>query len=192
MSLLKRIRVPNKLNFAALFAGLILLVALACTPQEEKLLQGILENVDSVNGQITVVTRDGETITLNFVTDEALHDGIAFTSESFNPGDTVVVEVNEEDQSIQDIELAHSDDDVDVDDEEEHDHEHDEEDYEDGHEEESHDGHDEEGYEVYLPELDTIKDLLELLGIWEDAAYLHEEEGLSWGHALSRVGVSSR
>ena len=50
------------------------------------------------------------------------------------------------------------------------------------------DGHDEEGYEVYLPELDTIKDFLHLLGIWEDAAYLHEEEGLSWGHALSELG----
>ncbi|MDD5082628.1 MAG: hypothetical protein PHU08_04570 [Dehalococcoidales bacterium] len=44
---------------------LTLTVATSCTASQTQMLEGILQNVDAVNGKITVVTKDGRVMTIN-------------------------------------------------------------------------------------------------------------------------------
>lgn len=82
-----------RLLFSALLAVTMLAVA-ACTPEEAAALQGILKNVDSANGQITIVTKDGKTVTLDIATDtEVAADGTNSTVASLEPGATVEIKV---------------------------------------------------------------------------------------------------
>ncbi len=89
---------------------LFLVLATACTPSEAEVLKGVLENVDSVNGTITVVTNDGKTVTIKIATETQVEtEGNDSTIESLEPGASVEVEVKEKTQVAQHIrELAPS------------------------------------------------------------------------------------
>ena len=39
---------------------MVFVAAVACTPSQQDLVEGILQSVDSVNGEMTIVTKDGE------------------------------------------------------------------------------------------------------------------------------------
>lgn len=82
----------------------VLVVASACTPSEVKLVEGILQNVDSVNGEITIVTEDGRTITLTIATEAQVEtEGATSALEALEPGVSVEVEVNDDGQVAQHI-----------------------------------------------------------------------------------------
>lgn len=74
--------------------GLTMLATAACTPSEVAALEGILQEVDSANGQITIVTKDGKTVTLDITTEtEVVADGDSSTLGSLAPGASVEIEV---------------------------------------------------------------------------------------------------
>ncbi len=95
-------RIPiTLLAFVVVF---VLAVASACTPSEAKLVEGILQNVDSVNGEITIVTEDGKTITLTIATGAQVEtEGATSALETLEPGTSVEVEVNDDGQVAQHI-----------------------------------------------------------------------------------------
>ena len=75
------------------FFATLLLLALACTPADAALIQGILQDVDSANGEITIVTEDGKTITLTISIDASVNtEGASSSVETLEPG--VSIEVN--------------------------------------------------------------------------------------------------
>ena len=85
--------------------ALTLLLAIACTLSERELLDGILQNVDSANGEITIVTKDGKTITLTVATEAPVEtEGASSALETLEPGASVKVEVNEDGRVVQRIE----------------------------------------------------------------------------------------
>ncbi|MFQ5873027.1 MAG: DUF5666 domain-containing protein [Dehalococcoidia bacterium] len=85
--------------------ALTLLVAIACTPSEAALLKGILQNVDAVNGEITIVTKDGKTLTLTIATEAPVEtDGASSALETLEPGTTVGLELDEDGQVVRRIE----------------------------------------------------------------------------------------
>ncbi len=51
---------------------MILTFISACTPNEVEQLEGILQNVDAAKGEITIVTKDGQTRTLNIDTETSV------------------------------------------------------------------------------------------------------------------------
>ncbi|MEE9285731.1 MAG: hypothetical protein V3V35_08405, partial [Dehalococcoidia bacterium] len=92
-----RFRTAATVKLSALFLPLMLLVAIACSPTEAELLEGILQNVDTVNGQITIVTKDGRTITLTIATQASVEtEGATSAFETLEPGASVEVVVNED------------------------------------------------------------------------------------------------
>ena len=83
--------------FYFLFVPIMLLAALACTAAEAEMLKGILENVDTVNGEITILTKDGKTVILTISTDApVVTDGAISALETLEPGASVEVEVDED------------------------------------------------------------------------------------------------
>jgi len=81
-----------------------MLAVAACTPGEAAALQGILKNVDSANGQITIVTKDGKTVTLDIATDtEVAADGTNSTVASLAPGAQVEIKVKKDGKVISQI-----------------------------------------------------------------------------------------
>ena len=77
----------------------VLVAAIACTPREAELLEGILQNVDAVNGEITIVTKDGKTMTLTIATETLVEtEGTSSTLETLEPGASVEVEVSDDGQ----------------------------------------------------------------------------------------------
>ncbi len=94
-----------RFNLLAPLALLLLLAATACTPSEAELVEGILQNVDSVDGEITIVTKDGKTITMKIAVDAPVEtEGASSALETLEPGTSVEVEVNEDGQVVQRIE----------------------------------------------------------------------------------------
>ena len=86
------------------FMLLLLLAAMACTPTEEEFVEGILQNVDSVNGQITIVTKDGKTVTLTIATEAPVEtEGASSALETLELGASVEVEVDEDGRVAQRI-----------------------------------------------------------------------------------------
>jgi hypothetical protein len=81
-------------------APLVLLTAVACTAAEAQVLEGILENVDSVSGEVTVKLKDGSTVTINLedVGVETLSGAVG--SASLEPGDEVSLEVADDDDDV--------------------------------------------------------------------------------------------
>jgi len=70
-----------------------------CTPSEAELLEGVIQNVDSLNGEITIVTKDGKTVTLTIATEAPVEtDGASSSLETLEPGSHVEVEVDEDGQ----------------------------------------------------------------------------------------------
>ena len=75
---------------------LLFSLAVACTPTEAQLIEGILENVDTANGEITIVTKDGKTITLTISTDDAENaDGSTTSISTLSPGILLEIEATE-------------------------------------------------------------------------------------------------
>ena len=84
--------IPGRVRIIGFLAA-VLLGVLACTPADAQFLQGILQDVDSANEEITIVTKDGKTITLTISTDAPVDtDGAASSFEALEPG--VSIEVN--------------------------------------------------------------------------------------------------
>ncbi|MFC1962654.1 hypothetical protein ACFLWB_01460 [Chloroflexota bacterium] len=86
--------------------GLTLVMAFTsgCTPEEVKQLEGIIQNVDTVKGEITIVTKDGETVTLDVDTGASVEaEGGSSNLETLEVGASIQVDVNEDNQVIQSI-----------------------------------------------------------------------------------------
>ncbi|MDP2729076.1 MAG: DUF4382 domain-containing protein [Dehalococcoidales bacterium] len=76
-----------------------LIGSFACTPGQEKLVEGILQNVDSANGEITIVTRDGRTITLTIDTEGTVETEEGTSSlRTLEPGASVEVKVSKDER----------------------------------------------------------------------------------------------
>ena len=82
----------------------VLVLSGACTQNEVDQLEGILQNVDTANGEITIVTKDGQTVTLKIDTEASVEaEGASSTLETLEVGASIQVEVNEGNQVIQHI-----------------------------------------------------------------------------------------
>ena len=98
--------IPGRARFAGFLAALLLL-ALACTPVEAELIQGILQDVDAANGEITIVTKDGKTITLTISTDASVEtEGTSSSYETLEPGVSIEVSVTDDGEHAHKI-VAH-------------------------------------------------------------------------------------
>jgi len=81
-----------------------MLAATGCTPAEIQQLQGILQNVDSANGKIIVVTKDGKTITLKINTDTTATDnGTSVDVSTLAPGSSVEIESKDKGKTARSI-----------------------------------------------------------------------------------------
>ena len=94
----------------ALFGPLMLMAAIVCVqPSDEnvvdgKVLEGILQNVDSVNSEITIETKDGETVTLKLGADAPVEaDGTSSDLGSLVAGASIEVEVKDDGRVVQRI-----------------------------------------------------------------------------------------
>lgn len=88
----------------ALVTVAVLMGTLACTPQQVELIEGILGDVDSVNGEITIVTKDGKTVTLKIATEtQVATEGASSDVGALEPGAAVTVEVKDDRQVAQNI-----------------------------------------------------------------------------------------
>ncbi|MDP3880033.1 MAG: DUF4382 domain-containing protein [Dehalococcoidales bacterium] len=88
----------------ALVAVTALVTVSACTPAEAKALEGILEKVDTVNGEITVVTRDGKTVVLTIATEASVEtEEESSTLETLQPGASVEIRVDKDEKVAQRI-----------------------------------------------------------------------------------------
>ncbi len=88
--------------------GLVVVLAFisACTSDEVEQVKGILQNVDAVKGEITIVTEDGQTITLEIDTETLVEvEGESSTFGTLEVGASVQVEVNEDNQVVELIEV---------------------------------------------------------------------------------------
>lgn len=81
-----QIRRVMTFEFFVLFVSLMLLAGIACTPSQAELLEGILHEVDAINGEITIVTKEGKTVTLTIATEN---------TEGLELGESVKVEVED-------------------------------------------------------------------------------------------------
>ncbi len=89
-------RKATSLLFTSIVMGVLLLVS-ACTAGGAQTLEGILQNVDTVNGKITIVTKDGQShvITIESKTEVRI-DGTSVSLEAIEPGTYVEVELADE------------------------------------------------------------------------------------------------
>ena len=86
-----------RIKFFGLLLPLLLLVLIACTPAEMELIRGILQDVDTANGEITIVTEDGKTITLTISTDVSVEtEGASSAIEALEPGTSIEVKVDDD------------------------------------------------------------------------------------------------
>ncbi len=77
-----------------LLAPIVLIGAIACEATTEDLIAGVLQNVDSVNGEITVTLENGQNATFSIGNDTSVEtDGDASEVESLEPGATVKLSV---------------------------------------------------------------------------------------------------
>jgi len=79
----------------AMVPVLILLVS-ACTAEQQKLVEGVLQNADSVNGTITVVDKSGQTHTITVQAGQIQIDGQSVSLEALEPGTHVKIELESE------------------------------------------------------------------------------------------------
>ena len=86
-----------------LLASLLMLVT-ACEGVDAELLAGILQNIDSANGEITIVTKDGKTVTLTIATEAPVDtEGASSALETLESGASVEIEVSNNGQLAQRI-----------------------------------------------------------------------------------------
>ena len=82
-----------------LVLAVTLMATAACTPSDIGLLKGVLQNVDSANGKITIVTNDGKTVTIKISSDtEVKAEGADTTVGTLEPGASVEIKVEKEKQ----------------------------------------------------------------------------------------------
>ena len=82
----------------------VLLAVAACTPSDAALLEGVLQNVDSANRDITIVTKAGRTITLTIRTDAKLaSNGAAISLEALEPGVSVALDVDDDEREVHEV-----------------------------------------------------------------------------------------
>ena len=103
-----QLRTVAKYRVLAMLAPLMLLAALGCEGLEAELVRGILQDVDTVNGEITITTNDGKTITLNIDTTASVEtDGAGSTLPSsfqtLEPGISVEVELDADGKGVRGI-----------------------------------------------------------------------------------------
>ncbi|MFC1992124.1 DUF4382 domain-containing protein [Chloroflexota bacterium] len=93
-------RKTGKIIFTVI-AALLLVLAAACTPREADLVEGILQNVDAATGELTIVTKDGKTITVTIGSDASVEtEDTTSGIETLVPGVSMEVEVNEDGQVV--------------------------------------------------------------------------------------------
>lgn len=158
-----------KLNLIALLVILLLMTTIACNWSAEsktELVEGILRNVDSANGEITIVTKDGKTLVLKINTDTLVETEGA-TLETLEPDTSVEVEFDDDKQLAQRIDAQPVI-----------------EKKESGEEEAPHNTID---ILTILPRLESIEDVFHTLGVREKALMLHEK-GLTWAHVARELG----
>ena len=84
--------------------AVIVLTLSACTSAQAELLDGILQTGDAANGEITIVTKDGKSVTLKITTDVPVETEGAFSAlETLESGTPVEVEVSEDGQAVRRI-----------------------------------------------------------------------------------------
>ena len=85
-------------------ATILFLAAVACGGVEAEVIEGLLQNVDSASGQITIVTKDGKTVTLTIDTEAPVEsEGTSSTLESLEIGASLEAEVDENNQVLGNI-----------------------------------------------------------------------------------------
>ncbi len=93
--------------------AVLLVSASACQPSEPEQIEGIIQNVDAANGEITIVTEDGETITFNIDPEVSVDaQGSPTTFDKLEIGASIQVEVNEDNQVVQGIKTLQTEVDV--------------------------------------------------------------------------------
>ncbi|MFC1949075.1 hypothetical protein ACFLW0_02765 [Chloroflexota bacterium] len=180
-------RLQAKPLFRTIFAVSLILslltVSTSCqvTSNEERLIEGILENVDMVNGEMTIVTEDGETITIKITTSNS-EEGENSEYDELEAGTPVKVTVEDSNHAdMEDVEVQHKD-------------------GENGDNDEAEDTYDDDDsgnkpsvvvadLSSILPSMASIEDVFRMLGLWEDAVAWHEE-GLTWAHIADELGYT--
>ncbi len=102
-----KIYAPIRLLKSGIITLVMLLVVsggLACTTADLKLLEGVLGEVDSVNGQVTIITEDGRTVTLTIDTETLVEtDQGSAAVEALVPGAEVAITLDEDGEVAQEI-----------------------------------------------------------------------------------------
>ncbi|MDO8750853.1 MAG: hypothetical protein Q7K03_06890 [Dehalococcoidia bacterium] len=90
-----------------ILVGSALLVSVACEGATQAQLEGILQNVDSISGEVTVTLKDGGTVTFNLkdVNVETLRQ--AAGSASLEPGTQVTLETDK-DKKVKTVKARHA------------------------------------------------------------------------------------
>jgi len=76
-----------------------------CTAGEMQALQGTLQNVDSVSGNVTVTLKDGTTKTFNFTDVKVETIRQALGNASLAIGDQVTIKVNKNDGDVEEVDV---------------------------------------------------------------------------------------
>ena len=93
-----------KTGVFTLVLPLLVLGGLACTNADLKLLEGVLGEVDSVNGQVTIVTADGHTVTLTIDAETSVETEQGSAAlEALVPGADIAITLNENGEVIRKI-----------------------------------------------------------------------------------------
>jgi len=88
-----------------LMLGVTLIATAACTPEEIELLKGVLQNVDSAKGTVTIVTDDGKTVTVKINAEtEVTSEGDNITAVKLEPGAPVEIRVKKDERIAKRIE----------------------------------------------------------------------------------------
>lgn len=99
-----RLQVRRLVGLIGVSLSLVFLATVACTVADKELLEGLLQNVDTVNGEITIVTKDGKTIRLKIATEASVNaEGASSTLEALVPGTNVQVDLDEKKQVVREI-----------------------------------------------------------------------------------------
>ncbi len=154
----------KKLLFVAFVIPVVLMATTACQMQGDyEMIEGILQNVDEINGEMTVVTKDGETITIKITKDTPIdtENGSADVNK-VEVGSTIKLETSTRNIVDRKIDVLKASDveptlsaSVDV--------------------------------SNILPSLESFEDVFKALGVWEKAVALHER-GLTWAHVARELG----
>ena len=73
-----------------------MLLSVACTPAQIQQLEGILQSIDTANGSVTIVTKDGKTVTVNINSDSQVStNGSAASVFSLEPGSNVRISTDD-------------------------------------------------------------------------------------------------